>query len=178
MVQKYTPSRFNDELQGIADATGMSVWIFRQINMIPEMLKASCSIYGSYSKATSTHKTIHLRSLDWESHAPMSRFPQITVYHSVEAGSVPFANIGWPAFIGSLTGYSSSKVGIGERLGDDPMSTQTRFGTPWNYVIRDALQFAWSQSEAIQILQNAQRTCSIYLGVGGENYFEICNYTA
>ena len=50
----------------------------------------------------------------------MSRWPLIVVYHSTEEGSVPYANFGWPSFIGSITGYNSMKVGIGERLGDDP----------------------------------------------------------
>ena len=44
------------------------------------------------------------------------------VYHSDEVNSIPFANIGWPGFIGTLTGYNAMKVGIGERAGDDPSS--------------------------------------------------------
>lgn len=88
--------------------------------MVPELLKASCSVLGAYGKATPTGKTIHLRALDWDAHAPMSRWPLIVVYHSTEEGSVPYANFGWPSFIGSITGYNSMKVGIGERLGDDP----------------------------------------------------------
>jgi len=50
--------------------------------------------------------------LDWEEHAPISKFPMITVYHPTEAGSVPFANIAWAGFFGSLTGYSSAKIGV------------------------------------------------------------------
>jgi len=41
--------------------------------------------------------------------------------------------------IGTITGYSSMKVGIGERLGGAPINETTRLGTPWNYVLRDAL---------------------------------------
>ena len=49
-----------------------------------------------------------MRSLDWEEHAPMSEWPLIVVYHSTEEGSVgAFANIAWPGFIGTLTGYNS-----------------------------------------------------------------------
>lgn len=47
----------------------------------------------------------------------MTKWPTITVYHSNEPGSIPFANIGWPVFIGTLTGYNAAKVGVGERLG-------------------------------------------------------------
>lgn len=107
--------------------------------MVPELLKASCSIFGAYGKSTYSGKLIHLRALDWEEHAPMSRWPLITVYHSTEEGSVPFANIAWPTFIGTLTGYNSMKVGIGERLGGAKKGDETRFGKPWTYVLRDAL---------------------------------------
>ena len=61
----------------------------------------------------------------------MSRWPLITVYHSTEENSVSFANIAWPSFIGTLTGYNSMKVGIGERLGGADAKEETRFGTPW-----------------------------------------------
>lgn len=138
----YTPKRWNDEMQGISDASGVSIWTLRQINLISELLKASCSILGGFGKSTASGETIHLRSLDWEAHAPMSRWPLITVYHSTESGSYPFANIAWPTFIGSLTGYSSQKIGVGERLRGAPPQDETRFGTPWPYVLRDALQFS------------------------------------
>ena len=46
----------------------------------------------------------------------MAKFPLITVYHPTEKGSVPFSNIAWPGFVGSLTGYSSAGIGISERL--------------------------------------------------------------
>jgi len=60
-----------------------------------------------------------LRALDWEEHSPISTWPIAAVYHSTEPGSVPFANIAWAGFLGSLTGYSSAKIGLGERLWGD-----------------------------------------------------------
>lgn len=107
ITKKYTPKRWDDEMRGIAEAANVNEHIIRQVNLIPELLKASCSILGAYGKATASGKTIHLRSLDWEEHAPISKWPTITVYHSNEAGSYPFANFAWPIFLGSLTGYSS-----------------------------------------------------------------------
>jgi len=68
----------------------------------------------------------------------MNKFPLITVYHSTEPGSVPFANIAWVGFIGSLTGYSP-KIGVSERLRGSPAKMMTRYGKPWTYVLRDIL---------------------------------------
>jgi exportin-7 len=129
------------------------------------VIKTQSSIYGAYNKATATKNTIQLRSLDWDSSIPISNFPTIVVYHSNEEGSVPFANIGWPGFIGSLTGYSAVKIGLGERIGNNITDTQQGFGTPWNYITRDALQFSQTYNEAIKELSDAKRACSIYLGV-------------
>jgi len=93
--------------------------------------------------------------LDWEAHAPQAEWPLIVVYHPTETGSVPFANIAWPVFIGTLTGYNSKKVGVGERLGSADSSEMTRLGTPWTYVLRDGLQFSHTQAEYIQYLKDA-----------------------
>jgi len=48
----YTPRRWDDEMSGLADATGMDIWNFREINLVPELLKASCSILGAWGNAT------------------------------------------------------------------------------------------------------------------------------
>ena len=45
-------------------------------------------------------------------------------------------------------------------------SMQSRFGTPWNFVLRDILQFDHNNAEAIARVQKAKRTCSIFVGVG------------
>jgi isopenicillin-N N-acyltransferase-like protein len=151
----------------------------RRINLIPELLKASCSLGGWWGKATQTGSLLQLRALDWEEHAPIAKLPLVTVYHPTEAGSVPFANIAWVGFIGSLTGYSSAKIGIGERLRGGPANTETRFGKPWTYVLRDLLQFSRTMEEAIDSMRVADRTCSVYLGLGSghENTFNLIKYS-
>lgn len=90
----------------------------------------------------------------------------MTVYHPTEAGSVPFANIAWIGFLGSLTGYSSAKIGVGERLRGGSSDTMTRFGKPWTYVLRDVMQFSHNLGEALVELNETERTCSIYLAIG------------
>lgn len=148
ITKKYTPERYDEEMLGIARASGVHLNKIRRVNLLPELLKASCSILGAWGKATESGELIQLRALDWESHAPMTKFPVITVYHSTEKGSIPFANIAWYSkvfhykrvgFIGSLTGYSSAKIGVSERLRGGPAKTMTRYGKPWTYVLRDVM---------------------------------------
>lgn len=81
ITKKYTPKRWEDEFKGIAKGSGISHKTIRRINLIPEILKASCSIGGWWGPATESGQLIQLRALDWEEHAPISKFPMITVYH-------------------------------------------------------------------------------------------------
>lgn len=120
-----------------------------------------------------------MRALDWEEHAPIAKFPAITVYHPTEAGSVPFANIAWVGFLGSLTGYSSARIGVSERLRGGPSSTMTRFGKPWTYALRDVLQFSKTIDDALNNLNTTARTCSVYLGIGSSvnNTYRIIEYS-
>jgi hypothetical protein len=71
----------------------------------------------------------------------MSKYPSIVVYHSTLEGSVPFANIAWVGFIGSLTGISAD-VAVSERLHGAPQKDMSRFGKPWTYALRDTMQFS------------------------------------
>jgi len=153
ITKKYTPKRWEDEFKGVAKGSGISQKTWRRINLIPELLKASCSIGGWWGPATESGQLIQLRALDWEEHAPISKFPTITVYHPSEAGSVPFANIAWAGFFGSLTGYSSAKIGVSERLRGGDASTMTRFGKPWTYALRDVLQFSKTIDDALNNLK-------------------------
>lgn len=166
-------------MKGIAKGSGIPVKTWRRINLIPELLKASCSIGGWWGPATKSGKLIQLRALDWEEHAPISKFPTITVYHPTEEGSVPFANIAWAGFLGSLTGYSSARIGVSERLRGGPADTMTRFGKPWTYALRDVLQFSKTIDDALNNLLNTDRTCSVYLGIGSSvnNTYRLIEYS-
>lgn len=42
----------------------------------------------------------------------------------------------------------------------------TRLGNPWTYVLRDVIQFSNSLDNALTMLMNTHRTCSIHLGLG------------
>lgn len=43
-------------MNGLADGSGIDIWSIRQVNMIPELLKASCSMMGAWNSATADGK--------------------------------------------------------------------------------------------------------------------------
>ena len=179
ITKKYIPQRWEDEMKGMGKGSGIPAKTWRRINLIPELLKASCSIGGWWGPATESGQLIQLRALDWEEHSPISKFPLIAVYHPTEVGSVPFSNIAWVGMIGSLTGYSSARIGVSERLRGGPADSMTRFGKPWTFALRDVLQFSKTIDDALDNLNQTDRTCGIYLGIGSSvnNTYRLLEYS-
>ena len=135
---------------------------------------------GVWSAATVNQETLHVRSLDWDSGNPISKYPLITVYQPVGEGLQTHANIGWVGFIGVLTGFSP-KVSIGEKVWypEAGVARTTRYGNPWTYVLRDVLYEATDLLSALGILTKAHRTCSIHLGLGSkdDHSFRMLEYS-
>ncbi len=49
---------------GISRGAGVSMIKIRQVNLLPELLKASCSLLGAWGPATYSGELIQLRALD------------------------------------------------------------------------------------------------------------------
>jgi hypothetical protein len=168
MTKPFTPAHFEEELKSIAQGSGLPVSLFRRLNMIPELIKASCSMVGAWGPAiaqTEEGSTLfQLRALDWDTDGPFNDFPAVMVYHPSEG--VPFATLGWTGFVGGLTGYSSSNVGICEKYWGGYNGTYFDEGYPFHYLLRDILQFDTDTSAAMNRIIHAQRTCAIFVGLG------------
>jgi exportin-7 len=154
------------------------------MNLLPELIKAACTVLGAYGESTLSSKLLHLRSLDWDAEAPIANYATVTVYHPNASypgyaehfheyykqqnyTSHAFANFGYVGLIGSLSAYSEASVGLGEKVWlSKEQDITSRFGNPWTYVLRDVVQFADSIDTALTMMVNAQRTCSIHLGLG------------
>ena len=137
--------------------------------MIGELTRASCSMYGAWGDATENGKTLQLRALDWETAGPFQDFPQVTVYHPTSDFGVPFANVGWTGFIGSVTGMSSEGIAISEigvTYPDDTFGKESRIGTPFTFLLRDVMQFQKTLDAIKSFIESAKRTCYLILGFG------------
>jgi hypothetical protein len=68
--------------------------------------------------------------------------------------------------VGVLTGLSNTSIGIGEKVWlNQPADTESIYGEPWMFVLRDALSSA-NMSQALSRIQEAHRTCAIHVGIG------------
>jgi hypothetical protein len=184
ITRAYTPPWYDEELRGAAAGSGVSYENLRRLNLLPELIKASCTVLGAWNDATALSSLLHIRGLDWDDHAPIAKYATVTIYHPNASydgyekhfhkyykqhnyKSHAFANFGYAGLIGSISAYSEASVGLGEKVWiTKEKDITTRFGNPWTYVLRDVVQFADSIDTALTMLSNAQRTCSIHLGLG------------
>jgi hypothetical protein len=156
----------------------------RRLNLLPELIKAACTVLGAWGASTISPTLLHLRSLDWDEKAPIAKYATVTIYHpnASYAGyakyfheyykqqyktSHAFANFGYAGLIGSIGAYNEVAVGLGQKVWiTTEQDITSRFGTPWTYVLRDVVQFSNSIDTALTMLVNAHRTCSVHLGLG------------
>jgi len=181
LTKPYTPDYYYEEMQGLADGSGVPYKQILQVHMLPELIKAHCSIIGAWGPAISgtSGSLYQLRALDWSTNGPFQAFPALTVYHPEEGNGHDFAILGWTGFIGALTGYSSASVGICEKVWLSYNGTYSRAGIPWMFVLRDILQYDTDIDSAINRLNKAERTCSIFVGLGDNsiNQARILEYS-
>jgi hypothetical protein len=178
ITKKFQPAHFDEELKGMAMATGIDVKQYRRLAMFPELIKAACTIVGAHGNATSQTSTpgslYQIRALDWDSSSPLRQWPLVTVYHPAAGQGHAFAVVGWVGLVGTIgTGYSSAGIGLSEKVWLTDDSVMSRIGTPWTYVLRDVLQYADDLSSAVSMLVNAKRTCAIHVGVGDRNTMDF-----
>ncbi|XP_065190525.1 protein dcd1A-like [Sycon ciliatum] len=182
MTRPYTPEYFFEEMHGLADATGIEYKTVLQMHMLPELIKASCSMMGAWGGAlTDATGLLQLRALDFGTDSILQDYPVVTVYHPSVNGHA-FASVGWAGFLTGIAGMSSAGMGISEKVSDIPFGTESRSGIPFNLLMRDVLQFDTNIDQATKRIMTAHRTCSIWLGVGAgagaERDFRIFQYSA
>jgi len=178
-TKSFTPTYFLDEIRGLADAVNMSFDKVLRFQLFPELIKAQCTIVGSWGDATQQSmqgELLQLRALDFSTDGPMRLYPLLTVYHPQSSGHA-FATLGWNGFVGALTGFSPY-VGASEKVWVKYNGTDSRAGIPWHFLFRDILQFDESVNDAIKRIENAHRTCSLFLGLGDHhNNFKVVEYS-
>lgn len=161
-----------DEMKGLAegycevlgcDATAFTKKV-ETVNMIPELIRMSCTMFGAWGSATPTGTLTQLRALDFGS-GPFANYSIMTVYHPT--GGEPFATIGFPGFAGAVTAFSG-RIAISEKVWDVYTGHNKGHydGLPVTGVIRDMAQFANTKEEAVAFAMNHTRTWAVFLGVG------------
>ena len=90
----------------------------------------------------------------------------LAVYHPEPGAGYAHATLGWAGMAGAITGVSASGVAMSEKVWDAYKGTWSPFGYNWAFLFKDALQFDGDGDAVLSRIASANRTCSIWLGVG------------
>eukprot|EP00947_MAST-08B_sp_MAST-8B-sp1_P001492 g1492.t1 len=183
-----SPAKVFDEIQGMAegvcaaqreraastassssssscDAASLAKTL-EKVNMLPELLQMQCSMMGAWGKAVPGGRLVQLRSLDFGGGPFANR--SVLVVHHPPSPAHGFASLGFPGFVGAVTGVSQA-LALSEKVDDvtgGPRPPGSYKGQAVSMVLRDFLQFATSPADAVAIARRAKRTWSVWLGVG------------
>ena len=72
ITKKYTNPRYYEEIRGMAEGAGVNSQDLKRINLIPELIKAACTVAGLWGPATAQKNVLHMRSLDWDRKNPIN----------------------------------------------------------------------------------------------------------
>jgi hypothetical protein len=153
--RKFVPARFHEELQGVADGSGMAYDEIVIANFIPEMFH--CSGFALAGSATRDGTLYHGRVLDYGVDWRLQDHAVITI--AEPEGKIPFVNVSYAGFIGSVTGMNAQRVSLGE-MGGRGLGHWA--GVPMAVLMRMALEEAHSLDEAVAIFRDNPRTCEYY----------------
>ncbi len=153
--RKFVPDRFYEELQGVADGSGLALDEIIAANFIPELFH--CSGFAISGRATKDGTLYHGRVLDYGCDWRLQEFAVLTV--AEPEGKIPFVNVTYAGFIGSVTGMNAERISIGE-MGGAGLGHWA--GVPMAFLFRMALEEADSLDEAVAIFHDNPRTCEYY----------------
>jgi hypothetical protein len=153
--KKFIPEWYSEELRGLADGSGVPLADVAACNFIPELFH--CSGFALSGSATGNGEIYHGRVLDYGIDWKLQEHPVLMV--AKPDGKIPFLNVTYAGFIGSVTGMNAEKVSLGEMGGRGLGKWK---GVPMAVLMRWALQEAKTLDEAIAIFRDNPRTCEYY----------------
>lgn len=151
----FIPFWYFDELRGVADGSGVDLQEIINANFIPELFH--CSGFALSGSATKNGTLYHGRVLDYGCDWRLQEHAVLVV--AEPEGQIPFVNVTYAGFIGSVTGMNAEHVSLGE-MGGRGLGHWA--GVPMAVLMRWALQEAHSLEEAVEIFRDHKRTCEYY----------------
>jgi hypothetical protein len=153
--RKFIPDRFMRELEGLADGAGLELDDVVAANFIPELFH--CSGFAIMRSATRDGTLYHGRVLDYSIDWKLQEHAVLVI--AQPEGQVPFVNVTYAGFIGSVTGMNAEHVSVGE-MGGKGLGHWD--GVPMSFLVRRVLEEAHSLDEAVAVFRDNPRTCEYY----------------
>jgi len=151
----HIPERHRKETRALARALGLDPELVEELNVFPELFH--CSGFAVFGTATATGKLYHGRVLDYMT---MIGLQDCAVTFIIAAEQqIPFANVGYAAFIGSVSGMNAETISLGEMGGRGEGAWD---GVPMATLMRRALEECSTLDDVMALWKNSPRTCEYY----------------
>lgn len=155
-IQKpFIPDRYFEEMEGLAAGAEVNLRDARITNFIPELFH--CSGFALMNSATKNGRLLHGRVLDYAVDWGLQDHAVIIV--AEPDGRIPFVNVAYAGFIGSVTGMNAQHVSIGEMGGRGLGHWQ---GVPMSLLVREVLETGSDLEKAIDVFRSSPRTCEYF----------------
>ncbi len=153
--QKFVPQKYYDELRGLAAGADLKYEDAVAGNFIPEMFH--CSGFAIMNSATKDGTLYHGRVLDYAVDWQLQEHAVLIV--AEPEGGIPFVNVSYAGFIGSVTGMNAKSVSVGE-MGGKGLGHWS--GVPMALLVREVLERSGDLDEAIAVFRDTPRTCQYF----------------
>ena len=153
--KNFIPKKYLDEIAGLSAGSGVSLEDSRMGNFLPELFH--CSGFAVMNSATKDGTLYHGRVLDYACDWKLQEHAVLVV--AEPEGGIPFANVTYAGFIGSVTGMNAEHVAIGEMGGGGAGHWD---GVPMAFLVREVLETSKDLAAAIGVFRDSPRTCQYF----------------
>jgi isopenicillin-N N-acyltransferase like protein len=167
----YIPSHFLEEMQGVADGSGIAYQKILELNLFPEMFH--CTGMTVSDAATKEGNLYHVRVLDYAVGKGIQSTAVLMVSEPREGHA--FLSVSYAGFIGCVTGMNAEKIALGEIGGWGYGFWE---GIPMAFLMRQVLENAATLEEAKEIFSKSPRTCEYYYVISDGKTSSSCGVYA
>ncbi len=154
-LSPYIPEDHKTETRALALALDMEPQLVESLNVFPELFH--CSGFALFGEATKDGKLYHGRVLDYMTTIGLQ--DAATTFIVAVDGKIPFANVGYAGFVGSVTGMNDRAISLGEMGGGGEGQWD---GVPMATLMRRALEECSTLEEVKQLWRESPRTCEYF----------------
>lgn len=153
----HSDDRFEQELIGLADSSGVPLASLQTLHTIPLLMPYSCSSIAAWGQATADRHLYQTRNLDWDLAVRAHDFPVVVVY--VPARGIAHVVPTFAGMIGAHTGMNVRGIALAE-MGDSPGKESPYDANACHFTIffRSLLYDADSLTRAVDIFKGLDHT--------------------
>jgi hypothetical protein len=154
-LDKHIPQDHKTEINALAESLGQDRELMQALNVFPELFH--CSGFAVFDSATADGKLYHGRVLDYMTAIGLQ--DAATTFIVAVDGKIPFANVGYASFTGSVSGMNQQAISLGEMGGRGEGKWD---GAPMATLMRRSLEECSTLDEVINLWSESPRTCEYY----------------